>query len=216
MATSDSPYPQAIASTPMRGSVFNQYRIEELLGEEATGVVFRAHDLRLQRQVARKLLIRDPQTDQVAWGRMLREARAISRLDHPGFCAVCEVAEDQGRAYIAMEYVVGRSLRQFLAGNGLEKEQILLYGLQLAAALAHAHERGIIHRDVKSSNVIVKPNEAVKLVDLGLACRMQRQKELEKYASSAPLEEAGQAGGALHYLATEILRGERASVQSDI
>ena len=216
MATSDSWHPQAIASTPIVGSIFNQYRIEELLGEGATGVVFRAHDLRLRRRVALKLLTRDPQTDPVAWGRMLHEARAISRLDHPGFCAVYDVAEDQGRAYIAMEYVAGRSLRQLLAGKGLEKEQILLYGVQLGGALAHAHERGIIHRDVKSSNVIVKPNGAVKLVDLGLAWRMQRQKELEKYASSAPLEEVGEAGGTLPYLSPEILRGERASVQSDI
>jgi serine/threonine protein kinase len=132
MATSDSSHPQAIASTPIPGSVFNQCRIEELLGQGATGVVFRAHDLRLRRQVALKLLTRDPQTDQVAWGRMLHEARAISRLDHPGFCAVYEVAEDQGRAYIAMEYVAGRSLRHLLAGKGLEKEKILLYGSQLA------------------------------------------------------------------------------------
>jgi serine/threonine protein kinase len=152
----------------MRGSVFNQYRIEELLGEGATGVVFRAHDLRLHRQVARKLLIRDPQTDQVAWGRMLREARAISCLDHPGFCAIYEAAKDQGRAYMAMEYIAGRSLRRLLPGKGLEKERILHYGSQIAAALAYAHGRGIIHRDVKSSNVIVKPNEAAKLVDLGL------------------------------------------------
>jgi len=216
MATSEPSHPQAINSTLTPGSLLNQYRIEELLGEGATGVVFRAHDLRLRRQVALKLLRRDSQVDEVAWGRMLHEARAISRLNHPGFCAIYEVAEDQGQAYIAMEYVAGRPLRQMLAGKGLPKEEILLYGSQLAAALAHAHERGIIHRDIKSSNVIIMPTGVAKLVDLGLAWRMKRQKELEKYASSAPLEEVGEAGGTLPYVAPEVLRGERASVQSDI
>ena len=210
-----SSHPLPIDSTPTPGSILNQYRIEELLGEGATGVVFRAHDLRLRREVALKLLRQDLQADQVAWGRMLHEARAISRLNHPGFCAIYEVAEHQGQVYIAMEYVAGRSLRQLVAGKGLPKDQVLLYGAQLAAALAHAHERGLIHRDIKSSNVIVKPNGVVKLLDLGLALRI-RQKQLEKYASSASVEEAGEAGGTLPYLAPEILRGERASVQSDI
>jgi serine/threonine-protein kinase len=215
MATPVSSHPLAIDSAPTAGSILNQYRIEELLGEGATGVVLRAYDLRLRRQVALKLLRRDLQADRVAWGRMLREARAISRLNHPGFCAIYEVAEDQGRVYIAMEYVAGRSLRQLVAGKGLPREQVLLYGAQLAAAVAHAHERGLIHRDIKSSNVIIKPNGVVKLLDLGLALRIQ-QKQLEKYASSASVEEAGEAGGTLPYLAPEILRGERASVQSDI
>src|SRR5208337_383743 len=93
MATSESFHPQAIDSTLTPGSLLNQYRVEELLGEGATGVVFRAHDLRLRRQVALKLLRRDSQVDEVAWGRMLHEARAISRLNHPGFCAIYEVAE---------------------------------------------------------------------------------------------------------------------------
>ncbi len=216
MATSIALHPLPIDSTPTPGSVLNQYRIEEMLGEGATGVVFLARDLRLRRRVALKLLKRDLCPDQVAWGRMLREARAASRLNHPGFCAIYDVAEDRGLVYIAMEYVAGHSLKRLLTGGGLPKERVLLYGAQLAAALAHAHERGIIHRDVKSSNVIVKPNGRVKLLDLGLALRTPRQTQLEKYASSEPLEEVGQAGGTLPYLAPEILRGERAGVQSDI
>jgi serine/threonine-protein kinase len=208
-------HPLASDPTLAPGSILNQYRIEEFLGEGATGMVFRAHDLRLRRHVALKLLRPDLQADQVAWGRMLREARAISRLNHPGFCAVYEVAEDQGHVYIAMEYVAGRSLRQLLAGKGLPKKRVLLYGAQLAAALAHAHECGLIHRDIKSSNVIIKANGVVKLIDLGLALRL-RQTQLEKYASSASVEEVGETGGTLPYLAPEILRGEGASVQSDI
>lgn len=215
MGTALSSQAEAVA-TLGPGSILNQYRIESLIGEGATGVVFRARDLRLRRQVALKILKRDPQTDQVAWGRMLHEAQAISRLNHPGFCAIYEAAEDQGQAYIAMEYVTGRSLKQLVSSGGLRKEEILVYGGQLAAALTHAHERGIIHRDIKSANVIVKPSGAVKLLDFGLALRFQRPNELEKYVSSAPLEEVGEAGGTLPYLAPEVLRGEPASVQSDI
>jgi serine/threonine-protein kinase len=203
-------------STPSPGNLIKQYRIEEIIGGGTAGVVFRARDLRLRRPVALKFLRRELQADQVAWGRMLHEARVISRLNHPGFCAIYEVGEDQGQVYIAMEYVAGRSLRQLLAGKGLPNEQIILYGSQLAAALTHAHERGIIHGDVKSSNVIVRPDGVVKLLDLGLALCRPRQRRLEEYASSASLAELGGAGGTLPYLAPEILRGERPSVQSDI
>jgi len=216
MATEVASGPLAIDSMPALGSTLNQYRIEEFLGEGATGRVFRAQDLRLGRRVALKLLRSDLQADQVAWGRMLHEARAISRLNHRGFCAVYEVAEDQGQVYIAMEYVEGQSLKRLISEGRLPKELVLLYGVQLAAALAHAHERGIIHGDVKSSNVIIKRDGIVKLLDLGLALRVPPQKSFEKYISSASLEGAEEAGGTLPYLAPEILRGERGSVQSDI
>jgi serine/threonine-protein kinase len=215
MAHSAFLQPPAIDSQPALGSIINQYRIEELLGSGASGTVFRAYDLRLRRQVAVKLLRHELQADQVAWGRMLHEARATSRLNHRGFCAIYEVTEEQGQAYIAMEYVSGRSLKQVLAGSALSKELVLLYGTQLAAALAYAHERGIIHRDIKSSNVIIQANGGVKLLDLGLASRLPRKKQVGNYISSATLE-AEQAGGILPYSAPEILRGERPSVQSDI
>lgn len=205
MATSQIPFPAPRKRAPALGKIFNQYRIEEFLGEGASGTVFRAHDLRLRRQVAIKLY---PKLDQVAWAQMLNEARAISRLNHPGFCAIYEVAEDEGQVYIAMEYVAGHPLKSLLAGKGLPRELILLYGAQLAAALAHAHERRIIHRDIKSSNVIVKTNGTVKLLDLGLALRRPFKQQMEEYTSAVSLEDIGPTGGTLPYSAQSFCAGK--------
>ena len=216
MAASTSLNPQPIASMPTPGSIVNQYRIEQRVGEGATGVVFRAWDLRLRRPVALRFLGPEVQAGQVAWGWRLHEARDVSRLNHPALCAIYEVAEDQGQVYIAMEYVTGRSLKQLLGRRGLAKETVLLYGAQLIAALAHAHERGVIHGDIRSCNVMVKAGGAIKLLEPGLSFNMLGQAQVEKHASSQQLQEAGRAGGALWYSAPELLRGEPASIQTDI
>jgi serine/threonine protein kinase len=187
-----------------------------MLGEGGSGIVFRANDLRLLRHVALKVLKRDPQANHAGWTRLLREARAISRLNHPCFCTIYDVAEDQGLFYIAMEFAEGRGLRDLISGGGLTKEHALLYGAQIAAALAHAHERGVIHRDVKSSNIIVKPSGVVKLLDFGLALRRHRVRLDKEELSSTSQDDPGKAGGTLAYAAPEVLRGERATVQSDI
>ena len=216
MAASASLNPQPSVSMPAPGSIVNQYRIEQKLGEGATGVVFRAWDLRLRRPVALRFLGPELQADQVTWGRRLHEARDVSRLNHPALCTIYEVAEDQGQVYIAMEYVTGRPLRQLLGRRGLAKETALLYGAQLVAALAHAHERAIIHGDIRSSNVMVTSGGAVKLLEPGLSLTMLGQTQLEKHASWEELREAGRPGGTLSYAAPELLRGEPASFQTDI
>ena len=208
--------PQPSVSMPTPGSIVNQYRIEQRLGEGATGVVFRAWDLRLRRPVALRFLGPELQAAQVAWGWRLHEARDVSRLNHPALCAIYEVAEDQGQVYIAMEYVTGRSLKQLLGGQGMAKETVLLYGAQLVAALAHAHERGIIHGDIRSSNVMVRGGGAVKLLEPGLSFSMLGQTQVGKHASSEQLREAIRAGGPLSYAAPELLQGEPACVQTDI
>jgi serine/threonine-protein kinase len=166
--------------------------------------------------VALKIIRQDLQADRAIWASMLCEARAISRLNHTCFCTIYEVAEDQGQFFIAMEYVEGRGLNDLVSGGGLVREQVLAYGAQIAAALAHAHERGVIHRDVKSSNIIIKPNGVVKLLDFGLAVRRQRDPANTEDMSATCPDDGGKAAGTLSYLAPEILRGERANVQSDI
>jgi len=186
------------------------------LGEGAAGVVYRAKDLRLQRTVALKVLKRDLQADMVVWQRLLREARAVSRLNHPGFCTIYDVGEDNRRAYIAMECVAGQLLRDLAARGRMAKEQVLVYGAQIASALAHAHQRGIVHRDVKCSNIIVQPNGVVKLLDFGLALRLRTSSRDKNVATWGSQYEAARGGGTLTYSAPEILRGERASVQSDL
>jgi len=216
MEASASVNPQSIVSMRAPGSIVNQYRIEQRLGEGATGVVFRAWDLRLRRPVALRFLSRELQADQMACRRRLHLARVASRLNHPALCAIYEVGEDQGQVYIATEYVTGQSLKQLLRREGMEKETVLLYGAQLVAALQHAHERGIIHGDIRSSNVMVKAGGAVKLLEPALSFTMLEKTQSVEHASSEQLRETGRARGALSHLAPELLGGERASVQTDI
>lgn len=208
--------PKLIRAPLPLGTVLNQYRIEGLLGQGGSGTVFRATDLRLHRQVALKVLRPDPQANERFWKRLLREARAISRLNHPCFCTIYEVAEDQGVSYIAMEYVEGPRLRDLISGRNLIKGQILVYGAQIASALAHAHEHRVIHGDVKSTNIIIEPHGVAKLLDFGLALRTQEEPMKKKDTSSTLLEDSGKKGGTLAYSAPEILRGQRPNVQSDI
>jgi len=216
MAGSASVNAQSIVSTHAPGSIVNQYRIEQRLGEGATGVVYRAWDLRLRRPVALRFLRRELQADDAAWRRRLNLARVVLRLSHPALCAIYEVAQDQGQIYIAMEYVTGQSLKQLLVREGMAKETVLLYGTQLVAALEHAHERGIIHGDIRSSNVMVKAGGAVKLLEPALTFTMLGQAQTRKHASSEQLRETRRGNGTLSYLAPELLEGGRASVQSDI
>jgi len=198
------------------GEMLNQYRIEKYSGAGAAGVVFRAYDLRLHRKVALKLLGGGMQADPGAWGRLLREARAASRLSHPCLCSIYEVAEERGYTYIAMEYVDGHVLKSLIQPGGLPAREALQYAGQLASALAHVHERGIIHRDVKSSNVIITLSGLAKLVDFGLATRFRHNSRDGNSTCWSSQEYSEDVGGTLTYMAPEILRGERARVQSDL
>ena len=130
----------------MVGRTLAHYRILEKLGEGGMGVVYRAHDEQLDRDVAIKVLPASNFSDATARARLQREARAAAALNHPHICTVHEVGEAEGLAYIAMEFVEGQSLSAGLAGGGLPAQQVLRYGLQLAEALEHAHARGVVHR----------------------------------------------------------------------
>jgi serine/threonine protein kinase len=149
-----------------------------------------------------------------ARARFLREARTASALNHPHVCTVHEVGEDNGQAYIVMEYVEGRPLSEGLA-KGLLPDAVVRYGIQIADALAHAHDRGIVHRDLKTHNVIVTPEGRAKVLDFGLAKRLPTE-ELRSHPCRRSLTEAGQIVGTLHYLAPEVLRGSAADTRTDI
>src|SRR4029077_11710047 len=133
----------------MLGQRLSHYLIEQKLGEGGMGVVYRAHDEKLQRDVALKFLDTLPTPSSASHERALQEARNISALNHPNICTVYEVGEVEGRPFIAMEFVEGRPLSMEILSTGLSQEQVERYGLQLADALAHAHSRGVIHRDLK-------------------------------------------------------------------
>ena len=150
----------------MIGETLGQYRIEARLGEGGMGVVYRARDERLQRTVAIKLVASGTGgSTPEDRSRLLEEARAASHLNHPHICTVYEVGEVEGRVFIAMEYVDGRPLSEMLPLSGLPVETVLRYGAQIAGALAHAHERGVIHRDLKTANVAVNDEHGVKVLD---------------------------------------------------
>jgi serine/threonine protein kinase len=180
-------------------------------------VVYRAHDEQLDRDVAIKVLPAGSFRNPTARARLLREARTASKLNHPHICTIHEVGEAEGQAYIAMELVEGQSLSARLAGGALPPEQVLRCGLQLADALAHAHQRGIIHRDLKCANVIITPEGRAKVLDFGLAKRLSGEELAEATTQTMDsLSGPGAVVGTLAYMAPEQLRGQPADARSDI
>src|SRR5262245_48894381 len=178
------------------------------------GVVFRARDDQLERDLAIKLLSTGLIGDSVARARLLREARAAASLNHPNICTIYEVGEAEGQVYIAMELVDGRPLSQLLQSGPLPYEQVLRMGHQLTDAVGHAHERGIVHRDLKSLNVIVTPDGRCKVLDFGLARRLPN--ETAEATVQTALTEDGAIVGTPAYMAPEQLRGQTVDARSDV
>lgn len=200
----------------MIGKELSHYRIVSELGRGAMGVVYRARDETLRRDVALKLLPSGALADPAARDRLLREARTASALNHPHICTIHEAGEAGGQIFFAMELVDGRPLRELIPAGGLSAESVVRYGSQVADALAHAHERGVIHRDLKPGNVMVTPDGRAKVLDFGLAQQL-RTDELEAATRSrVSLEDAGFMAGTLAYMAPEQLRGDPANQCSDI
>jgi serine/threonine-protein kinase len=198
------------------GQTLGHYRVESQLGAGGMGVVYRAHDLKLERTVAIKVVGERLSSDPKARDRLLREARTASALNHPHVCTVYEVGEADGQVFIVMEYVEGQPLSALLS-EPRPNEMVARYGIQIADALAHAHERGIVHRDLKSGNVMVTPEGRAKVLDFGLAKRLPAEDLSEQATKSGDsLTEAGQLVGTLHYLAPEVLRGQPADARTDI
>jgi serine/threonine protein kinase len=207
-----------VEGTAIIGRTIAQYRITEKLGEGGMGVVYRAEDTRLKRNVALKVIGEGMLTDPTARGRLVREAQLASGLNHPHICTVYDAGESEGRAYISMELVEGRPLRSLIPAGGLPRDQAAGYALQIAEALAHSHDHGIVHRDLKSTNVMVTPEERVKVLDFGLA---KKPADARAAADGAPtatesLTQAGTIVGTVSYLSPEALRGEPAVPASDI
>jgi eukaryotic-like serine/threonine-protein kinase len=201
----------------MLGQRLGHYLIEQKLGEGGMGVVYRARDEKLQRDVALKFLETLPTGSSASHERALQEARAISALNHPNICTVYEVGEVEGRPYIAMEYVEGRPLSVEIPSTGLALDQVERYGLQLADALQHAHSRGVIHRDLKAANVMVTPSGRLKVLDFGISQRFEPGRMSD---GTTVLDQSWDSQhtftGTLPYIAPEILKGQEADARSDI
>jgi len=148
---------------------YGRYRINKILGKGSMGVVYLAHDPQIDRSVALKVLREDRLTSADFVNRFMLEARAIGRLSHPGIVLVYDVGEDQGSIYIAMEFVEGEPLSDLLQRAGLDFERTIDIGIQVAEILDYAHARGIVHRDVKPSNLMLKPDGTIKITDFGIA-----------------------------------------------
>ena len=192
------------------------YRLLERIGAGGMGEVYRARDERLDREVAIKILPPNVQDDLRARDRLLEEARSASQLNHSHICTIYEVNQEDNIAFIAMEYVDGRSLSAIIPPQGLPTEQVARYGTQIADALAHAHQRRIVHRDLKPANVTVTPDGIAKVLDFGLAIRF-RTEELEAVTvSQVKLCESEPLAGTLPYMAPEQLRGDPVDARSDI
>jgi serine/threonine-protein kinase len=199
------------------GTRLSRYTIVTQLGAGGMGEVYRARDEQLDRDVAVKVLPAESFDDPTARARLVREARAAAALNHPNVCHVYEVGEAEGQSFIAMELVEGETLSWRLGRGPLPPEDVFDIGRQLADALAHAHDRGVVHRDLKSNNVIVTPDGRVKVLDFGLAKRLADQDLAAAVTQMhASLTQPGLAVGTLPYMSPEQLRGEPATVASDI
>ncbi len=200
----------------MIGQTISHYRVLEKIGAGGMGEVYRAHDVQLGRDVALKVLPAQLLADDSARKLLIREARTASSLNHPNICTIHDVGETGGRNYIVMEYVKGRPLSELIGEGGLPEEKVIQYGEQISDGLAHAHEHGVIHRDLKTSNIMITPEGRAKVLDFGLARRQSIERVTEQTRSEDSYPDEGTGAGTMHYTAPEVFRGEPTDARSDI
>ncbi len=192
---------------PLPGSTLGPFRVEEMLGEGGMGQVFRAIREPEGETVALKVMKREFAADQQYSRRFLREARAAQEVEHKHLVRVLEAGEANGRQYLVMRYVPGRSLEERIEVDGpLPVDELLEIVAHIAAGLDALHQRGLVHRDIKTSNILLEPDGCASLTDFGLA----------KGQGYSLLTKPGQVMGTLDYLAPELIRGEEAGPRSDI
>jgi serine/threonine protein kinase/photosystem II stability/assembly factor-like uncharacterized protein len=199
----------------MIGEKLGHYRLTAKIGEGGMGVVYRARDEELNRDVAVKVLAAG-MLEHLGKDHLLREAQTASALNHPNICTIYQIGRVDDGFYLVMELVEGQPFNEMARNTKLTTEAVTRYGVQIADALAHAHDRRIVHRDLKGANVVITPEGRVKVLDFGLARRMDKATVDAITRSQASFDRDRSMVGTLPYMAPEILTGETASYQSDI
>jgi serine/threonine protein kinase/WD40 repeat protein len=186
------------------GQTISHYRIIEKLGEGGMGVVYKAEDTKLKRTVALKFLPRGLEAHEPERARFLQEAQAASALNHPNVCTIYDIADQADQQFIVMEFVEGKTLRQIIPVQKMQ--DAISYATQIGEALQEAHTKGVVHRDVKTDNIMVNSKNQVKVMDFGLA----------KLKGSLKLTKTSSTVGTLAYMAPEQIQGEEVDARSDI
>jgi serine/threonine protein kinase len=199
----------------MIGEKLGHYRLTAKIGAGGMGVVYRARDEELNRDVAVKVLAAG-MLEHLGKDHLLREAQTASALNHPNICTIYQIGRLDERFYLVMELVEGQPLSELARSTKLTTEAVTRYGVQIADALAHAHDRQIVHRDLKGANVVITRDGRVKVLDFGLARRLDPAAVDAITRSQASVERDRAIVGTLPYMAPEVLTGETGSYQSDI
>ena len=205
----------------MIGRTLKNYLVEEMLGKGGMGVVYRARDTRLDRRVALKVLPPELTRDEDRRRRFIQEARAASAVNHPAIAQIYEIEEEGDTTFIVMEFVDGLTLRELVAKKEIDLTSAVDVGIQVAEALAKAHEAGIVHRDIKSDNIMVTKDGHPKILDFGLAKLLGPAGPVDdsgqsQMATVAAATQAGVIMGTVAYMSPEQARGLPADKRSDI